>query len=257
MNQTHGRLAGKIAVVTGAGRGIGLATARILAAEGATVLGCGRGPTPDGWPAGMVWHTADISRAADVERLRQRAEELPGRPVILVNNAGLQIERTLPESTNADWDLLIGANCRGVFNCCREFIPAMVTAGGGVIVNIGSISGNCADQGMALYNASKGFVHSLTRSIAVDHGPAIRCNAVSPGWIRTGMADAAFGVARDPAAAERDALRRHPAGRFGQPDDIASAVLWLVSDEAGFVTGQCITVDGGLTAGSPVQLDDQ
>jgi meso-butanediol dehydrogenase/(S,S)-butanediol dehydrogenase/diacetyl reductase len=105
---------------------------------------------------------------------------------------------------------------------------------------------------MALYNASKAFVHALTRSIAVDHGPAVRCNTVQPGWIRTGMADDAFVVARDPEAARRDALARHPAGRLGEPADVANAVAWLASDEAGFVTGQCVTVDGGLTAASPL-----
>ena len=106
---------------------------------------------------------------------------------------------------------------------------------------------------MALYNASKAFVHGLTRSIAVDHGPAVRCNAVSPGWIMTGMADAAFELAGDPAAAKRDALARHPVRRFGAPEDIAKAVLWLASNDAAFVTGQCFTIDGGLTAATPLQ----
>ena len=106
---------------------------------------------------------------------------------------------------------------------------------------------------MALYNASKAFVHGLTRSIAVDHGPAIRGNAVCPGWIMTDMADAAFALAREPEAAKRDALGRHAARRFGMPVDIARAVLWLLSGEADFVTGQRITVDGGLTAASPLQ----
>ncbi len=140
-----------------------------------------------------------------------------------------------------------------MFNCCREFVPVMEKSGGGAIVNIGSISGRHADFGMALYNASKGFVHALTRAVAVDHGPAIRCNAVCPGWIMTGMADAAFSAADCPPAAERDALARHPAGRFGKPEDIAAAVAWLASDDAGFATGQCFTLDGGLTAGSPVR----
>ena len=124
---------------------------------------------------------------------------------------------------------------------------------GGVIVNIGSISGIVSDPGMALYNASKAFIHSLTRSIAVDHGPHVRCNAVSPGWIMTAMADDAFALARQPAAAKADALARHPAGRFGQPEDVAAVVAWLASDEAAFVTGQCLVVDGGLTAASPLR----
>lgn len=134
---------------------------------------------------------------------------------------------------------------------CRAALPEM-TQQGGVIVNIGSISGVVADPAMALYNASKAFVHGLTRSIAVDHGPAVRCNTIQPGWIVTDMADDAFAVATDPEAARRDALARHPAGRLGRPEDIAAAVAWLASDEASFMTGQCLTVDGGLTAASPL-----
>ena len=123
---------------------------------------------------------------------------------------------------------------------------------GASIVNIGSISGMVADPRMALYNASKAFVHGLTRSIAVDHGPDIRCNAICPGWIVTDMADAAFGLAEDPAAAKSDALARHPTGRLGAPGDIANLALWLASDESAFATGQCYTLDGGLTAASPL-----
>ena len=152
-----------------------------------------------------------------MDGLREYAEGRFGVATILVNNAGVQVEKTVTESGDDDWDAVIGANCRGVFNCCRAFIPGMEAAGGGVIVNIGSISGVAADPGMALYNASKAFVHGLTRSIAVDHGPAVRCNAIRPGWIMTGMADAAFAVARNAEQAKRDALARHAAGRFGEP----------------------------------------
>ncbi|GMG81696.1 SDR family oxidoreductase [Paralimibaculum aggregatum] len=244
-------LRGKTAVVTGGGRGIGRAVVEALSGAGARVMTCGRGERPADLPAAIGWVRADMALPEDVERLRAATEADFGPATILVNNAGVQVEKTVTASTDADWALVIGANCRGVFNTCRAFIPGM--AGGGAIVNIGSISGNQADPEMALYNASKAFVHGLTRSVAVDHGPAVRCNAISPGWIMTAMADAAFDLARDPAAAQADALARHPAGRFGRPEDIAGAVLWLVSPAAGFVTGQCITVDGGLTAASPLQ----
>lgn len=245
-------LRGKIAIVTGGGRGIGRAVVSRLLDAGARVATCGRGGRPDDLPANIPWVQADVSRADDAARLMQSAQAEFGPVSILINNAGIQIEKTVPDTTDADWDDLVGINCRGTFNMCRAFIP-QVPETGGAIVNLGSISGEVADPAMAVYNATKGFVHALTRSIAVDHGPKIRCNAVRPGWIMTGMADAGFAVAKDPGRARADAIARHAARRFGTPEDIAEAVLWLVSDQSGYVTGQCLTIDGGLTSASPLQ----
>ena len=248
-----GRLVDKVAVVTGGSSGIGQGIVARFVQEGAAVVTCSRGQPAAPVPDGAEWLRADVARDEDVTALRDAVVERHGRIDILVNNAGIQIEKSLTETSDQDWDRLIGVNVRGVFNCCRAIIPVMAEGGGGAIVNIGSTSGFIADPGLAIYNASKGFVHSLTRSLAVDHGPeGIRCNAVCPGWIQTGLADAAFGVAGDPKAAERDALARHAVGRLGRPEDIAAAVLWLASDEAAFVTGQLYLVDGGLTAVSPI-----
>jgi len=239
-------LTGKTALVTGGRQGIGRAVVEAFTSEGAQVWTCGRGPRPDEIPATVHWRQVDVSKPKQVNGLVKAV----GACDILVNNAGVQIEKTVPNTTDEDWDTLMGANAKGVFNMCRTFIPQMNV--GGSIINIGSISGNVADPGMALYNASKAFVHGLTRSIAVDHGPNIRCNAICPGWIETGMLDAGFELASDPAQAKRDALSRHAMRRFGKPQDIAKLALWLASDQSDFATGQCYTMDGGLTAASPL-----
>ena len=239
------------ALVTGGGRGIGRAIVERLRADGAEVLTCGRGDRPADLPRDVHWVSADIARPSDCDRLVGEFHDRIGSVTLLVNNAGVQIEKDATATTDEDWDLLIGTNCRGIFTMTRAVLPDMIDRGG-VIVNVGSTSGFAADRSMPLYNASKAFVHGLTRSIAVDHGPQVRCNAVSPGWVSTGMADDAFAAASDPAAARRDALARHPAGRLGLPEDIANAVAWLASEESAWMTGQCLIVDGGLLAGSPV-----
>jgi len=247
-------LKGRVALVTGGSRGIGAAIVQSLVDHDAVVITCGRGDRPALLPASVDWLSLDVSQSDQVEMIKEHIENRYGRLDCLVNNAGVQVEKTITESSDDDWDMVMGINAKGVFLMCRAFIPMMTASGGGAIVNIGSISGHHADPSMALYNASKAFVHGLTRSIAIDHGKdGIRCNAICPGWIMTGMADAAFDLAKDPKRAKTDALARHAAGRFGDPQDIANATLYLLSDEASFVTGQTLTVDGGLVAASPLQ----
>lgn len=238
------RLSGKRAFVTGGRQGIGRAIVEALAAEGAEVITCGRGDVPTDFS--YPWQRLDVRDPAAVAKVAAAVGQID----ILVNNAGVQLERTVVDSSDEDWDVVMGVNARGVFNCCRAFLPRMRT--NGVIINLGSISGQVADPSMALYNASKSFVHGLTRSIAVDHGPTVRCNAICPGWVETGMLDAGFDLASDPAAARADAIARHPAGRFGTPQDIAAMAVWLASDDAAFATGQLFTIDGGMTAASPL-----
>ena len=239
------------AIVTGGSRGIGRAIVDRLLREGYNVVTCGRGARPVDLPDPVFWVTADVSKTAEAAGLIKAASDRFGRVTLLVNNAGVQVEKTVADSGDDDWELVMNVNCKGVFNMCRAALPDMSEHGGN-IVNIGSISGVVADPSMALYNASKAFVHGLTRSIAVDHGPKVRCNAIRPGWIMTEMAVDAFALANDPERAMADALARHPVGRLGTPEDVANVVAWLASDQSDYVNGTCVTVDGGMTAASPL-----
>lgn len=241
----------KTAIVTGGSRGIGRAIVDRLHQDGLNIVTCGRGNRPDGLPNEIIWLKADITKLEDAIAVCQQARDTFGSIDVLVNNAGTQVEKTIADSTDDDWQLVIDTNCKGVFNMCREALKDMATSKGNII-NIGSISGHVSDPSMALYNASKAFVHGLTRSIAIDHGPQVRCNAVCPGWIMTQMAEDGFALAKDSERAMSDALARHPVGRFGKPEDIANIISWLASDESSYVSGACMTVDGGMTSASPL-----
>ncbi len=243
-------LQGTSVVVTGASSGIGRAIAQRLVADGALVT---LGSRSDAGIDGADWLATDVRSPAGCEALINAAITAHGRVDVLVNNAGVQVEKTIDQTTDDEFDLVMDVNVRGVFNCCRAAVPHMKAQGSGSIINIGSVAGNVADHGLAVYNASKGAVHALTRSVATDHGrDGIRCNAVSPGWILTEMADAAFAASDDPKAARAEAVSAHPVGRMGTPDDIANLVAWLASDQAAFVSGSLFTIDGGLTAQNPI-----
>ena len=241
----------KTAIVTGGSRGIGRAIIEKLIVDGFQIVTCGRGSRPAELPSDILWVTANIARTEDAVSVCQAARQHFGSIDLLVNNAGTQVEKTIAESDDDDWDAVIGTNCKGVFNMSREALKDMQNSAGNII-NIGSISGHVSDPSMALYNASKAFVHGMTRSIAVDDGPQVRCNAICPGWIMTQMSEDGFALANDPEKAMSDALARHPVGRFGKPEDIAEMVSWLASDKSAYVSGACFTVDGGMTSASPL-----
>jgi NAD(P)-dependent dehydrogenase (short-subunit alcohol dehydrogenase family) len=244
-----GRLAGKVAVVTGASRGIGFATAQRFAAEGARVLGASRS-RPDDPTARFERVQGDVSDAADARRIVETAIERFGRLDVLVNNAGTEFEGTIEHTTPEDFDRVMSVNVRGVF-LCAKYALGHLRERGGAIVNMASVDGYWAEPALAAYCASKGAVIALTRAIALDHGrEGVRCSCICPSYVRTPMLEQFYDShGASGAAARRDAARAHPVGRIAEPDEIASLATWLASDEAAFATGQAFVLDGGLTAG--------
>ncbi len=246
-----GRLAGKRAVVTGAGRGLGASVAELFAREGARVVvsdvdatsahGTARRIVDAGGEA--VGLHADVTSAADAERLTQVAVERFGGLDVLVNNAGIASAGTVCEVTPEEWDRVLAINLKGSYLCSRYAIAHMARSGGGSIVCISSASGVIGQQAQVAYNVSKHGVIGLVRCMALDHAAdGIRVNAVCPGVMRTPMLDALS--AEQLAALEA----MHPLGRVADPAEIAQAVLHLAGDESSFTTGGVFLIDGGLTA---------
>ena len=233
-------LTGKVALVTGGRSGIGAASAEALAAAGARVFTAQRGA--EGRFTGIE---ADF---LDPDAPRRVVEDLiaqAGQLDILINNAGLMREGTALESSAQDWADTLQVNLTAPFMLMKHALPYLIEAKG-AIVNIGSIEGLGSNPRHPAYCASKGGLHALTRAIAVDHGPdGVRCNAVAPGWIDTQLNTAFIESLGDPDEFRKAIGGIHPVGRTGKPEEIGALVRWLASDEAGFVTGQVWTVDGG------------
>jgi 2-keto-3-deoxy-L-fuconate dehydrogenase len=242
----------KVAVVTGAGSGIGRATTLLLAREGARVLavdvnGAAAEETAALAGEAVIAAQADVSEEASVEELFERCEKQLGPPDVLANIAGVGSTTNAPDTPLEVWDRVFAVNARGTFLCCKHAIPRMVAAGGGSIVNMASIAGLVGLRNRAAYCASKGAVVALTRALALDHvADRVRVNCICPGtvdspWVRRLL---------DEAGESLDGLvARQPMGRLGTPDEIAAAVLYVASDAAAFMTGSALVLDGGLTAG--------
>tara|TARA_Y100000588_G_scaffold389813_1_gene493581 strand:- start:698 stop:1453 length:756 start_codon:yes stop_codon:yes gene_type:complete len=248
-----GRLRGKVAIVTGASRGIGSAIAKRFLEEEAKVVCASRsGGSPECDNLQSKGFAVDVSCADDVGYMIKQTLDCFGGIDVLVNNAAVQLEKNILDTTEEEWDHLMGINLKGPFMCCRGALPHLEAAGGGSIINIGSYDGFVADPELAAYCASKGGVHALSRAIAVDHGKSgVRSNVIAPGWIKTEMMNDYLATQTSDDDAESRIIRQHPLGRLGKPSDIASLATWLASDESSFVTGQVYVVDGGLTAHAP------
>jgi meso-butanediol dehydrogenase/(S,S)-butanediol dehydrogenase/diacetyl reductase len=249
------RFKGRVAVVTAGGSGIGAATARRFADEGArVVIGDLSGRRAEAVAREIVergaraeWLKMDAADPAGVQAVVGRALEAYGRLDVMVNNAGHAEIAPLDEITLESWNRVIGVTLTGTFLGMKYCLPLMRRQGGGAIVNTASISGTAGDYGLASYNAAKAGVINLTRSAAIEnarHG--VRVNCVCPGTIDTRAPQLLGGDRADEIRREQAAV--NPIARIGRAEEIASAILFLASDDASFITGAAITADGGLTA---------
>jgi NAD(P)-dependent dehydrogenase (short-subunit alcohol dehydrogenase family) len=244
------RLNKKIAIITGGGSGIGKAIATAFVREGVQVVIAGRDSkklalAAEEIGANCLAITADVSHANDVQKLVSAALEKFKRVDILVNNAAVLLPGTAESLSEQDFDQTFNINVRGLWLLSRAVLPHMRAAGGGSIINIGSVLSLLGARNRVAYSASKGAVVAMTKAMALDHAAEnIRINCICPGIVETELV-AKFNTDEN---VRRQRVAMHPMGRFGRPDEVANAAIYLASDESGWTTGSNLTVDGGYSA---------
>ena len=253
------KLERRIALITGAGSGIGRAVAHGLSAEGARVVVADiDGDKAEEVAAAMraaggdaFAFATDVADPASVDRLHAFVLGTLGPLNILVNNAAIQVNKRIEDTTPEEWNRQMAVNVGGVFLCCRAFMPDLRQTRG-VILNMSSVNGFFVEPSCAGYCATKGAILAFTKALAIDHGrEGIRVHAICPGYINAGLAEGYFESQADPAKAREEAGALHALGRIGQPEEVARAAAFLASDDASFMTGSALIVDGGFSAGLP------
>ena len=251
------RLAGKTALITGGGTGIGRACALLFAREGARVALVGRRAEPLSAVAAEIYNAGgealavacDVTKANDVERAIQNTVARFGRLDVVVNNAGTVVPGTAEETSEAHWDRMVNVNLKGTFLVSRAALGELRKQGGGSIINIGSVLGLVGMKHRVAYAAAKGGVTQLTKAMALDHAhEKIRVNCICPAIIDTPLIDQLASRQPDPDTFRRTRAEQIPLGRVGQPDDVAHLALFLASDESSWMTGVALPLDGGFTA---------
>ena len=253
------KLERRIAVVTGAGSGIGRAVAHGLSEEGCRVVLADIDGTRAEDVAAEIRSRGgdahafktDVAEPGSVAELRAFVSKTYGPLAILVNNAAIQVSKLIEDTTPEEWARQMAVNVGGVFLCSRAFLPDLRETRG-VIINMSSVNGFFVEPTCAGYCATKGAILAFTKAIAIDHGKeGIRVHAICPGYINAGLAEGYFESQLDPAKAREEAGSLHALGRIGQPSEVARVAVFLASDDASFMTGSALIVDGGFSAGLP------